>query len=148
MARIPKSRRIFGGKNDTAAAANSQRYTRELMNEADEAQAETLTVGTTRRVLRGPGGQGGFWSYHINNLSASGATSTLKIYFSNLPNPDPTNSAHWKDSGITAIDLTVVAATQATRASDYYEWILFEAIAVTTAGTLWGYARVTEDGQG
>lgn len=145
LARSPKSRRLFGGKPATPTTT----YVNPLDNPADQANAETLTVGTTRRVCKGPGGQGGFWSYHVYNATASGATSNMKIYFSNLPNPDPATAAHWKDSGITAIDLTTTAtSTQATRASDYYEWIMFEATAVTSGGTMWAYARVTEDGQG
>lgn len=142
MALNPRSRRIFGGKNDTSAAAAGQRYSRELLNEADQTQAETLPVGTVRRLFPGPKSGGtGYWSYHINNLSASGATSTLKFYYSDLPAPDPANAAHWKDSGITAIDLTAVAVSFATKTTDFPAWIMAEAIAVTSGGTLWGYVK-------
>lgn len=143
--RNPKSRRLYGGKPANPLTCSDS----PLLNEADQAQYETLTVGTSRRVCKGPGGQGGFWSYHVYNNTASGATSNLKIYFSNLPNPDPTDATHWKDSGITAIDLTVATtSTQAVRPQDYWEWIKFEATVATSGGTMWCWVRVTEDGQG
>lgn len=127
-----KVHRIFGGDGN------------ESRNEASQAAAETPIVGTTRRVFKGPQKRG-HWSYHLNNLSASGATSTVKFYYSNLPNPDPTIAAHWVDSGITAIDLTVVATSMATKADVFVEWIKAEAVVVTTAGTLWGYVRSEGD---
>jgi hypothetical protein len=128
-------RRIFGGKfsdigSYAAPDSNSQ------------AVAETLPVGTTRRVFRGPRHDSGIWSYHVNCAEAGAATSSLKFYFSDLPNPDPTVAAHWKDSGITAIDLAVVATTFATRTGDYPEWIMAEAVVVTNTADVWAYVRV------
>ena len=145
MAHSHMSRRIFGGK-ETAPTTGSARYARPLFEPEDQAVAETLTVATINRMFPGPGQSqhpagGGVWSYHVNNVSPSGATSTLKFYFSNLPDPDPTDATHWKDSGITAIDLTAVAVSFATRTADFPLWILAQAVVVTSAGTIWAYVR-------
>lgn len=131
-------RRIFGG----AQAQESGRYERSLDNPTDQAVAETLAVGTHRRVFRGPRGDGPHWSFHINRVSAAGATSALNFYYSNLPSPDPTNGDHWVASGITAVDLTLTTDILTTTGSVSAEWIKAEAVVVNSSGTLWAYVRV------
>lgn len=135
--RNARSRRIFGG----AIAQPAGRYDRQLLNNEDQATAEALAVGTHRRVFPGPKGLDN-WSYFVSVTGAAGAASSLKFYFSNLPNPDPTVAAHWKDSGIAAIDLTAVAETFATRSGDYPEWVMAEAVVAVSGGSMLAYVRV------
>lgn len=137
MSRNQNVRRIFGG-----ALAGPNAYTRPLLNETDQAVAETLAVGTTRRVFKGPVGDGAHWSYHISVVSAAGATSALTFKYSNLPNPDPTNADHWVDSGISPIDLNAAADSFATLGTKSPEWIMAEAVVANSTGTVWGYVRV------
>lgn len=131
------TRRIFGGlPADDGYKAPP--------HDATQDDKESVTAGTTvRRVFKGPVGSSGSWSYHFD-VTAGGATSTLKFYFSDLPNPNPATAAHWKDSGITPIDLAVTATGFVTRTADYPEWIMAEVVAVTSAPSLWLYARVAE----
>lgn len=130
------SRRIFGGLLPQLTGV----YSRELLNPGDQAVAESLAVGTHRRVFPGPGAVEQSWSYHLNPVSAAGATSALNFFYSNLPNPDPTVAAHWVDSGITAINLTVTTPLHGTVFKSAL-WIKAEAVIVTSAGTLWMYVR-------
>lgn len=130
------SKRIFGGKPDNDG------YTAPP-HTATQDDHETIAAGTTvRRVFPGP--KTGTWSYHVD-VVAGGATSALKFYFSNLPNPDPANAAHWKDSGIAAINLAVTGVTFATRTGDLPEWVMAEASAVTSPVNLFAYVKLGGD---
>lgn len=139
------TRRIFGGKEPqgTFAEVGSAAYARPLNNPADQATAETLAVGTHRRVIPGPAALPGmpWWSYHIDVVTAAGATSALNIFYSWLPNPDPTVAAHWEASGISALDLTATTDVAGTIIEKAPAWILFEAVVANSAGTIFGYAR-------
>jgi hypothetical protein len=135
-----RTRRIFGGKEPARDPTDTTVYQRELLNPADQAVAETLPVGTTRRRFPGPSGDG-LWSYFISCTEGGAATSELKFYFSNLPDPDPDTAGHWEDSGISAIDLSATGVTFATRPTDYPTWIMAEAVVVTNTADLLGYVR-------
>jgi hypothetical protein len=123
-----KVRRILGGDGT------------ENYNDASQDRPETLPVGTTRRVFKGPTKQG-HWSFHCNVTTGGGATSTLKFYYSDLPNPDLTNANHWKDSGIAAVDLSVAGATFGNQADVFPEWIKAEAVVATSPAAGWMYVR-------
>ena len=131
-------RRIFGG----GETQPSGKYDRPLTNPADQAVAETLAVGTHRRVFRGPRGDGPHWSFHISRVTACGATSALNFYYSNMPNPDPTNADHWVASGVSAVDLTSATDILTSVTSVTPEWIKAEAVVANSSGTVWGYVRV------
>lgn len=141
------TRRIFGGgePQPTFAQAGSAAYARPLNNPADQMTPETLAVGTHRRVIPGPAAQPGqpWWSYFIDVVSAGGATSALNIFYSWLPNPDPTQATHWEASGISALDLTATTDVAATVVEKAPAWIMFEAVVAASAATLVGYARVS-----
>lgn len=133
----PNSRRIFGGK----PADDGKVYPFPDAN--SQATAETLAVGTTRRIFRGPRDATGTWSYHVNVTEAAAATSELKFYFSNMPDPTAATAAHWKDSGITAIDLSTTGTAFATRTGDFPEWIMAEAVVVSNTADVWAYVRTS-----
>ncbi len=140
----PTTRRIFGGgePQPTFAQAGALAYARPLNNPADQMVPESLAVGTHRRVIPGPMGNTYPWfSYFIDVVSAGGATSALNIFYSWLPNPDPTDASHWEASGITAIDLAATTDASATVMDRAPAWIKFEAVIVTSPATLVGYAR-------
>jgi hypothetical protein len=130
-----QSRRLFGG----AEPQPSGKYDRPLRNNAQQATAESLAVGTHRRVMPGPRGAGASWSYFVSVTSAAGATSTLKAYVSNLPEPDPATAAHWEETDV-SIDLTAEGQTFATR-TDYAEWIKLEAVVANSAGSVLAFGR-------
>lgn len=141
------TRRIFGGgePQPTFAQAGKAAYARPLNNPADQYVAETLAVGTHRRVMPGPKGQAGvpWWSYWIDVVSAGGATSALNIFYSWLPDPDPTNAAHWEASGIAALNLNATTDVSGTITSQGPPWIMFEAVVAASAATVVGYARAS-----
>lgn len=141
------TRRIFGGAavQPTFAQVGSEAYARPLCNPAQQATAESLAVGTHRRVIPGPAGLPGtpWWSYHIDVVSVGGASSALNILYSWLPNPDPTDATHWEASGITALALTATTDVSATIIDKAPAWIMFEAVVLTSACTLFGYARAS-----
>lgn len=91
--------------------------------------------------MKGPKGSGN-WSAHIGNLVASGATSALTVWYSNLPEPDVTNDAHWvQDIGIAAVDLTAVANTMISKAGCAAEWIRFKPAVAASGGTMFLWYR-------
>lgn len=140
-----RTRRIFGGK-ESAPPTGSATYARPLNNPTDQAVAETLPVATTYRKFPGPDaarGGGPAFSIHVNPVTAAGATSTLDFYYSNLPDPDPTDATHWVASGITQIDLTSTNDTFITVADKYPAWILAKAVVANSTGTIWAYARMS-----
>jgi hypothetical protein len=56
-----------------------------------EALAVSLTTNARRYKLGGHSG----WSAMFRNGGASGATSVLRVEYSNLPDPNPATDAHW-----------------------------------------------------
>jgi hypothetical protein len=133
------TRRIFGGKEP--ARDDNQRA---LYNEADQAVAETLAVGTHRRVFPGPQGKGQpWWSYFVNVTEAGAATSAISFLYSWLPNPDPGTAAHWKDSGITPLDAAAVASYMDDFVQAAPLWIMAQAVVVTNTADVLGYVRVS-----
>lgn len=137
-----RTRRIFGG-NEPVGPTTKEAYQRELRNPEDQYVSETLAVGTTRRKFPGPAMSGnGAWSFDIRCTEAGAATSQVKFYFSNMPDPDPATAGHWKDSGITAVDLATVNSVFTTRTGDYPVWIMAEATVVTNTADVLGYVRV------
>jgi hypothetical protein len=109
--------------------------------EALQTVSETLLVSATANSRRAKGPKkGGRWTFHFFNETASGGGSTLSFGYSNLPDPDPTNDAHWVDSGITAIVLTTTATgTFTATANVEAQWIRFKMNVATSAGKVWGW---------
>lgn len=147
MANSTRTQRIFGGKEPQATFAQigKAHYQRGLGNIADQNVSESLAVGTHRRVIPGPAACPGmpWWSYWIDVVTAGGVTSALNIFYSWLPDPDPTDALHWEASGIAALDLTATTDVSATIIEKAPVWIKFEAVIATSAATLVGYARAS-----
>lgn len=132
--------RLFGGAEPAAApTTGQQQYQRPLMNAAGQVVVESVAA-TTRRVFKGPRQHGGY-SLHYKITQAAGAASAAKIYYSNLPNPDPTDSTHWVDSGITAIALDGTSAAFLTKQDAWPEWVMIEATITSGTAKLWMYSR-------
>lgn len=93
------------------------------------------------RKFKGPK-NGGRWSAHVNVTAASGATSAMTFGYSNLPDPDPAVDAHWKDSGVTSIDLTATGVTFVMKSDVCAEWIRCFPVVVTSAGAMYVWTRV------
>lgn len=94
------------------------------------------------RAIKGPQRNGHF-SFHYSIGAGSGPTGTLTVWYSNLPDPDPSVDAHWvQDTSIAAIDLAVVANGFVNVGNVNAEHIRFKAN--RTAGTveLFLWARV------
>ena len=126
--------KVFGGPSDQGA--------RDQISSTTQLLPEALVVGSTSRKIRGPKANGHF-SIHVRNLTASGATSTMTFWYSNLPDPSETDDTHWiQETLITAIDLTVIGNTFYNVGNVNAEWIRIKTVAVTTAGTLYAYSRV------
>lgn len=116
---------------------------RQLAGYDNQTIAEALTVSLTAnaRRLRLDGHAG--WSAFINVASVSGAASVLRIGYSNLPDPDPEDDAHWVDSGLTTVDLTATGASIRTATAPYM-WVRFKPECVTSAGSIYLWALVAE----
>jgi hypothetical protein len=128
--------RLFGGAADTDGRQEATSQT--------QRNAELLTVSATAnaRMVKGPKTNGHF-SYHLRNVTASGATSAFTVWYSNLPDPDPTLDADWvQDTTITSVDLTVVANTFINVGNVNAEWVRFKPVVVTSAGTITLFVRV------
>lgn len=137
--------RLFGGK-EPQPTTGKQQYQRPLMNENDQAVVETLAVGTHNRVFPGPRGPYPCWSIHGNITEVAAATSSLKFYYSDLPNPDPGEVSHWKlvdAAKIPTISLDSADSRQYTIVNDMFRWIKAEAVVVGNTCDLWLYAMVS-----
>lgn len=97
-------------------------------------QGESLaTSGTAyRRKVRGPceGGRYGFTA-----IPSGGATASMTVWYSHLPNPDPTVDTHWfQDTDLGTVTLTSGTTLGRMVGNAHATWVRF---AVTvTAGTL------------
>lgn len=125
--------RIFGGDGSPEALA--------LNNPSSQANGEALAVGTHARKARGPRRSGQF-SAHIGVTAAAGATSALSIWYSNMPNPDPDNDAHWvEDTTITPVDLAATGNSFLNVGNVNAEWIRYKATIAASGGDLFLYHR-------
>jgi hypothetical protein len=124
------TRRVFGGNSGDPAH----------FNPSNQAVGETLAVGTHSRRFRGPQ-RNGNWSYQAKATSAAGAGSTLKFFYSNLPDPDPGTAAHWEDSGISELDLTSTATDFDSVNGKFPEWIMAQATIAVSGGSLYLWVR-------
>lgn len=95
---------LFGAGGDQLARSSAG---------ANHQTIPELLTATTSRVTTGPQGtSANAYSFHAIVAAGTAPVGTLTVWYSNLPNPDPTNDAHWvQDTGVTAIDLAVVANT-------------------------------------
>lgn len=119
-------------------------------NESQQLLGETLTVSATANARRFKGPKrGGHFSLFTRNLGASGATSLLTLWYSNLPDPDPAVDSHWvQDAAFTAIDLTVADTSYFHNVGNVYaEWIRVKPVVASSAGALVQWMK-TEDHAG
>ena len=83
---------------------------RAMAGSAAQTLAESITA-TTSRVCAGSQKTGHF-SYHLLVSAGAAPVGTLTVWYSNLPDPDPTVDGHWvQDASIAAVDLSIVANT-------------------------------------
>lgn len=132
--------RVFGGATTDQAA-------RAAGNPSDQAVGEVLAVTTTSRRVKGPRKNGHF-SYHLSVTEASGGASALTIWYSNLPNPDPDNDAHWvQDTTIGSIALTATATFFGNVGNVNAEWVRYKAVVAgdTASAFLWHRAEGSEN---
>lgn len=129
-------KRIYGGAADQGGRNTADNTTQRV--------PELLVVSATAnaRMIKGPKNNGHF-SFFLRNVAASGATSAFTVWYSNLPDPDPTSDADWvQDTSITSIDLTLVANNFVNVGNVNAEWIRFKPVVVTSAGTMFMFTRV------
>lgn len=111
----------FRGNNDSKSQAAAR-------------QGESLAVGTYARAAQGPK-DGGRYGY---TAAASGTfTGTMTIWYSHLPNPDPSNLADWwQDTSVgSSGTITLSAGTIGQSSGNLLApWVLFRVVVAT--GTL------------
>jgi hypothetical protein len=96
-------------------------------------QAESITANCSRMV-RGPRANG-HYSAQVIVGAGSAPVATLTVWYSNLPDPDPTNDAHWvQDANITGINLATVVNTMINVGNVNSEWVRFKV--AYTSGTV------------
>jgi hypothetical protein len=122
-------RRVFGGKGDPA-----------VWNTQSQEDGETLAIAAHKRMFKGPTVNGNF-SIHGRMTTAAGAASALKLYYSNLPNPDPTNANHWVDSGVAGVPLNVTTPFRVDVTGKFPEWVMVELTVAAAPGAGYVYAR-------
>ena len=125
--------------------AATQPYSGDTM----QAISETFQVSGTanNRMVRGPK-KGGRISIHFFNETASGASSTITVQYSNLPNPDPTNDNHWSGNDATfgsVVMTSTATATYFTIDKVFAEWVRFKPNVQTSAGKGWLWYRAEGD---
>lgn len=117
---------LFGGPGDDTARASA--------GSAHQLIPESL-VATVGRAIVGPQDGNAFYSFHAIVGAGTAPVGTLTVWYSNLPNPDPNNDAHWVlDATVTSIDLAVVANTFKTVPSVLADHIRFKV--TRTSGTI------------
>lgn len=110
--------KVFGGPyTDQASKASG--------STASQDNGEAITAGTTvSRRVRGPKGSGAM-SYHLRVTEAS-AGGTVTVTYSNLPNPDVDNAAHWfADSAPISHVLTGIATFGGLLTGKRVEWVRY-----------------------
>lgn len=132
------TKRIYGGTVGADQAARAQ------MGTSNQSILETLTVSATAnaRAFKGPQRNGHF-SAHIRNGAASGATSAITLWYSNLPNPDPAVDTDWvQDTTFTTIDMTVANTSYFVNVGNVNaEWVRIKPSVVTSAGSMYAWVR-------
>lgn len=101
-------------------------------NIASQALGESLAVGTDKRKLKGPF-RTGRWGFTA--IPSGTFTGSLTVWYSTLPNPDPTVDTHWfQDTDIGTVTLTSGTTVGKLVGNAMAPWIRFS---VTTAtGTM------------
>lgn len=132
------TKRLYGTTvGDQAARAQ--------LGTSNQSELETLTVSATAnaRSFKGPQRNGHF-SMHIRNGTASGATSNLTLWYSNLPNPDPAVDTDWvQDTTFTTIDLTVANTSYFINVGNVNaEHVRLKPNVATSAGSMYAWVRV------
>lgn len=97
-------RMLFGG------AIGDDQNARSSAGSKHQNIGENIAV-TTSRLFHGPQ-VNGHYSLHVKVAAGAAPVGTLTVWYSNLPNPDPTADADWVlDASVTSIDMAVVANT-------------------------------------
>ena len=96
-------KRLFGGTVGADQAARAQTGT------SSQLIGENITA-TTSRKTKGPQ-RNAHLSYHGVIGAGSAPSATLTVWYSNLPDPDETNDAHWvQDTTIAAQSLNAAGS--------------------------------------
>lgn len=120
------TRQLYGG------AVGDDPNARASGGAANQNIFESITT-VARRVMKGPQ-RNGHYSLHVKVGAGTTPAGTLTVWYSNLPNPDPTTDADWvQDTGVSAIDLAVIASTFVNVGNVNAEHIMLKAN--RTAGT-------------
>jgi hypothetical protein len=99
---------LFGGPGDNFGRASGG-SNHQLIPE--------LITATTGRSFIGSQGSSNGYSVHAIVGTGTAPVGTLSLWYSNLPNPDPNNDAHWVQdpngfgNAAPTLDLSVVANT-------------------------------------
>jgi hypothetical protein len=121
-----QSKMLFGGPGDQLARSSAG---------ANHQNIPELLTANAFRFMKGPQDGQGFYSFHAKVAAGTTPVGSLTVWYSNLPNPDPTSDADWvQDAGVAAIDLSVVANTFKTVPNVIAEHIRFKA--AVTSGTI------------
>lgn len=133
-------RRLYGVSSDADTRARAT-------SESVQLVGETLAISATANARRFKGPKdGGHFSLFFRNLGASGATSALTLWYSNLPDPDPTDDTHWvQDTTFTTIDLTVANTSYFYNIGNVFaEWFRIKPVVAASAGALVCWARIED----
>lgn len=127
---------LFGAGGDQAALASAG------SNHQLIPELITTTIG---RAVVGAQDGNAFYSFHAIVAAGTAPVGTLTVWYSNLPNPDPANDAHWvQDAGVAAIDLAVVANTFKTVAAQAPDHIRFKVARVSGTISLILWVKVSQ----
>lgn len=114
---------------------------RAMSGKTAQTQVENVAA-TTSRKMKGPQRNGHF-SYHLSVAAGSSPVGTLTVWYSNLPDPDETNDAHWvQDTSIASVDLSVVANTFVNVGNVNAEHVRFKVTRSSGTIALYLWARV------
>lgn len=97
------------------------------------AQGEPLGVATHSRKLRGPRQADGHFGFTL--IPSGTFSASMTVWYSHLPNPDPTVAAHWfQDTDLGTITLTAGTTDGRLVGNVPATWVRFSV--VVASGTL------------
>lgn len=131
-------KRIYGLTADTTELGPALRAS---PSASTQMVPEVLPVATTSRKFKGPQRNGHF-SVHIMCTEAGAGGSGVTVWYSNLPEPDVTNDAHWvQDATIGTVALTAAANFFLNVGNVHAEWVRLKSVVVGDTASVVVWAR-------
>lgn len=116
--------------------------TQQTISANNQLLAETVPVGSTRRLIYGPN-SGGRFSLQVFVDSAGGAGSAVTVWYSNLAVPSTADDTAWtQDTTVGSVVIDTTASKFVNVGNVDAQWIMVKATAVASTANIRVIARV------